>query len=237
MAGLSELKLFATYPHTCSYLADKQATTVFVDPDAQIDKQIFSALSDYGFRRSGNHVYRPKCGSCQACIPIRIPVASFHPSRAQKRCSKKNGDLETRVQTSIDTDEHYALYERYLAQRHNDGDMYPPTREQYRDFLSSHWGITRYIELRKDGRLIGVSTVDLLTNGVSAVYFFFDPEEAQRSLGVYNILHLIGWAKELQLPFVYLGYWIRECQKMSYKIAYRPFQIRIDEQWMQVNDY
>lgn len=237
MAGLSELKLFATYPHACSYLADRQATTLFIDPQAEIDGQVFSVLSEYGFRRSGNHVYRPKCSNCQACIPIRIPVADFAPNRSQRRCLKKNRDLSAHIVTSIDTDEHYALYEAYLSTRHQDGDMYPPTREQYRDFLSSQWGITRYVEQRKDGKLIGVSTTDLLNNGVSAVYFFFDPAETSRSLGVYNILHLIGWAKELHLPFVYLGYWIRECQKMSYKVAYQPFQILVDEQWMQVNDY
>lgn len=234
MTDLSTIKFFATRPHPCSYLDDEQATTVFVDPHFDMNGETYSQLSDFGFRRSGQHVYRPRCESCQACVPIRIPVQGFTPRRSQKRCLSRNSDLEMQVVESIDTDEHFALYERYIDQRHRDGDMYPAEREQYRDFLTSEWGITRYLEFRKNGELIAVSVTDLLTSGVSAIYAFFEPNLSQRSLGVFNILFLIEWAKSQGLPFVYLGYWIRNCQKMSYKVEYKPFQVLVNNNWITV---
>lgn len=237
MTDLSELKLYATKPHACSYLPGKDATTIFIDPDVDIDGDIFSQLSELGFRRSGHHVYRPKCDSCRACVPIRIPVNEFHMSRSQKRCTKANRDVQAHIVENIDTDEHYQLYATYIEQRHADGDMYPPSLKQYRDFLTSEWGITRYIEYRIEDRLIAVSVCDLLDNGVSAIYAFFDPDEHKRSLGVFNILFQIQWARELRLPFVYLGYWISKCKKMSYKVEYRPFQVLIENRWVVVKDY
>jgi arginyl-tRNA--protein-N-Asp/Glu arginylyltransferase len=237
LTDLSNIKLYATKPHACSYLDDHEATTIFVDPEFGMTGEIYSELSEFGFRRSGSHVYRPKCQSCQACIPIRIPVGTFKPTRAQKRCLKRNSDLAIESLDSIDTDEHYTLYERYIAARHTDGDMYPANRNQYRDFLTSEWGITRYIEYRLQGQLIGVAVADVLESGVSAIYTFFDPELSKRSLGVFNILFHIQWAHELNLPYVYLGYWIKKCQKMNYKVDYRPFQVLIQNSWITVSDF
>lgn len=237
MTELAELRLFATRPHRCSYLPDQAATTVFIDPEAPMDGELYSQLSDYGFRRSGSNVYRPKCGSCSACIPIRLPVAQFRPSKSQRRCRNNNSDLQSQLVETIDTDEHYALYEHYISSRHADGDMFPATREQYQGFLTNEWGITRFIEFRKDGRLVAVSVVDQLQHGLSALYAFFDHQDAKRSLGVFNILHQVSWAQQLGLPYVYLGYWIRDCQKMRYKVDYRPFQLFIDNAWITVNDY
>ncbi|WP_086932345.1 arginyltransferase [Agarilytica rhodophyticola] len=237
MTDLSELKLYATKPHPCSYLPGKDATTIFIDPDADMNGDIFSQLSELGFRRSGHHVYRPKCQDCRACVPIRIPVEEFKMSRSQKRCIKANRDVQTLIVDNIDTEEHYQLYANYIEQRHADGDMYPPSVQQYRDFLTSEWGITRYLEFRIENRLIAVSVCDLLDNGISAIYAFFDPNETKRSLGVFNILFQTQWAKELKLPFVYLGYWISKCKKMSYKVEYRPFQVLIENRWVVVKDY
>lgn len=236
MTDLAELKLFATHPHKCGYLPDQKSTTVFVDPNTEMDGTLYNALSDYGFRRSGLHVYRPHCQNCQACIPIRIPVSEFTYSKSQRRCRNQNKDLEIITVESIDTDEHYALYEKYIHQRHHDGDMFPPNRDQFRDFLCSAWGITRFIEFRLEGKLIAVSVIDQLERGISALYAFFDDNHHKRSLGVFNILHLISRAKSLGLPYIYLGYWIRDCQKMAYKIDYRPFQLFIDNTWIEVVD-
>ncbi len=237
MTDLSELRFFATREHECGYLHDQQARTVFVDPDAAMDAELYSELSDLGFRRSGPHVYRPHCANCQACIPIRLPAFDFTPTRSQKRCLKRNTDLKVRKADNISSDTHYALYERYITQRHADGDMFPPTYEQYTDFLTKEWGVTQFLEFYDGDRLVAVSVVDHLQAGISAIYAFFDPEDTKRSLGVFNILHLIQRAKAQGLPYVYLGYWIKACQKMRYKVDYRPFQIFVDKQWITVSDY
>jgi arginyl-tRNA--protein-N-Asp/Glu arginylyltransferase len=229
---ISAIKLYATHEHACSYLKDRSATTIFVDPALPINGHIYSELSDFGFRRSGKHIYRPNCRSCHACIPVRIPVSAFQPTRAQKRCVKRNADITTRVLRNIGTDEHYALYARYIEQRHSDGDMYPPSREQYEDFLSSEWGVTRYLEFRAQGKLVGVAVSDQLDQGLSAIYTFFEPSEANRSLGVLAVLQQIELAAQLKLPYVYLGYWIRECAKMRYKAQYRPLQMFINSHWL-----
>lgn len=232
MTDLSTLKLFTTHPHPCSYLPDEEATTLFIDPEADVDVALYSRLSEYGFRRSGQHLYRPRCGSCQACIPMRIPVEHFQLNRRQKRCWKRNSDIEASVLTSVDTDEHYQLYDDYIRQRHADGDMFPPSRQQYRDFLSAQWGSTRYVEFRHQGRLIAVAVSDKLDHGLSAIYTFYDAKESARSLGMYAILYQIEWARELGLDQVYLGYWIKQCQKMRYKSDYRPFQLFINNTWV-----
>lgn len=230
---ISTIKLYSTHEHPCSYLDDRAATTVFVDPTLALDAHIYSELSDYGFRRSGGHIYRPHCLQCQACIPVRVPVASFRASRAQKRCLKRNADLYTQESPTINTDEHYRLYQRYIEARHADGDMYPPSREQYEEFLSSQWGVTRYIEMRssEDNTLIAVAVCDQLDQGLSAIYTFFDPDQGYRSLGVYAVLVQIREAQDQKLPYVYLGYWIRQCQKMSYKTQYRPLEMFINNRW------
>lgn len=236
MTELSELNFYATPEHDCGYLPDRRAKTIFADPNATIDAKLYSELSQFGFRRSGSHIYRPHCDGCQACIPIRVNVDEFTATRSQKRCFKKNKDLNFHVIDSIDTDEHYLLYENYINLRHADGDMYPPSREQYSDFLTKEWGVTEFLEYRLDGKLIAVSVVDRLSNGLSAIYAYFEPEAAKRSLGVFNVLHQIERAKTEGLPYVYLGYWIKACQKMRYKMDYRPFEVFIDNQWNTVKD-
>jgi arginyl-tRNA--protein-N-Asp/Glu arginylyltransferase len=232
VTDLSNLKLFTTRPYPCSYLDDREATTLFIDPDADVDVALYSRLSEYGFRRSGQHIYRPRCSQCQACLPMRIPVDYFSLNRKQRKCWSRNQDLDVQVLRTIDTDEHYELYERYIRERHADGDMYPPSRQQYRDFLSPEWGATRYLEFRHQGRLIAVAVSDELDHGLSAIYTFFAPDEGRRSLGSYAVLYQIEWAKKLGLSYVYLGYWIKQCQKMSYKSDYKPFQLLVNNHWV-----
>ncbi len=228
---VSSLKLFATHEHACSYLPGRLATTVFIDPDAALNQAVYSDLSDFGFRRSGRHIYRPHCRLCQACVPVRVPTSGFKMSRSHKRCLKRNHDLQLEV-VSTQTDEHYALYERYISQRHADGDMYPPSREQFRDFLSSEWGTTRYLQWRLQGKLLAVAVTDTLDRGLSAIYTFYDPQEESRSLGTFAILQQIRMARELGLDYVYLGYWIRESEKMRYKSRFRPLQRYVNNHWL-----
>ncbi|MEM1155158.1 MAG: arginyltransferase, partial [Pseudomonadota bacterium] len=141
---MRDLKVYTTYPHSCSYLEDKEATTLFVDPRQPVDKLLYSNLSLLGFRRSGSHIYRPHCTNCEACIPARIPVAEFEPRRGQKRTWKRNQDLRVRRSDHLRDAEAFELYCRYIELRHYDGDMYPPDREQYESFLNDAWDCTHY---------------------------------------------------------------------------------------------
>lgn len=147
---------------------------------------------------------------------------------------KRNQDVITTLTDNINTDEHYELYESYINSRHADGDMYPPTRDQYEDFLSAEWGVTRYIEFRVEGKLLGVAVSDRLDQGLSAIYTFFNPNEPSRSLGVLAVLRQVELAQALKLPYVYLGYWIRECDKMRYKNQYRPIDMFINNGWVTI---
>lgn len=235
MSDLGNLRLFATHPHECSYLPGEQATTVFVDPAQEVDSKLYSSLSDRGFRRSGKHLYRPHCQQCKACLAARIPVHSFRPDRKQRRCWNRNVDLDVSSGLDINTDEHYALYAKYIEQRHADGDMYPPSRDQYSSFLSREWGVTEYLEFRHQGRLLAVAVADRMENGYSAIYTFFDPDEERRSLGVYAVLWQIALTRELGLDNVYLGYWIKQCSKMNYKTQYRPLELLMGNRWMRIN--
>jgi arginine-tRNA-protein transferase len=232
MTSLANLKVFATFPHQCSYLLSEEATTLFIDPDTEVDCELYSRLSEMGFRRSGQHLYKPHCNECEACISSRIPVACFRPSRAQKRILKLNADLVARELDDIRDDECYQLYESYINVRHADGDMFPASREQYDSFLTGEWGLTRYYGFYSEEKLVAVTVLDQLENGLSAIYNFFDPAEAKRSLGNYVILWQIQQARDMGLHSVYLGYWIRNCRKMEYKINFRPIELYINSNWV-----
>ena len=234
MTDLSNLKLFATQPHPCSYLDDQEATTLFIDPNAAVDQALYTQLSQIGFRRSDPHLYRPHCAHCSACISCRIPVESFRPNRNQRRCWNRNTDLFLELVTEPDRDEHYRLYEHYINTRHGDGDMYPPSRAQYDAFLSRAWGVTRYLEVREGDQLLAVAVCDTLSDGLSAVYTFFDSTQPRRSLGVLGVLAQIEQARVLSLPYVYLGYWIKHCRKMDYKTQYRPLEMLVNRRWVRV---
>ena len=229
------ITLLITQPHTCSYLPEQQASTAFVDPQISINRHLSTRLAEIGFRRSGTHFYRPQCANCQACIPVRVPVQHFKPDRKQLRCIKRNADLEIRQITSIDSDDCYALYERYINTRHGDGDMYPASREQYREFLCASGPETFYLAYYCDNRLIAVSVCDRFDNGYSAVYTFFDPDEHKRSIGVFAVLNQIARAQLEELDYLYLGYWIKDCAKMRYKIDYRPIELLINGGWKPLN--
>lgn len=235
MTSLSDLKVFTTHPHACSYLEAEQATTLFIDPQARISQEVYNALAENGFRRSGPHIYRPHCESCNACIPARIPVDQYKMKRRHRRIWNRNNDLIVEEIDDIRDEEYFDLYCRYIKERHFDGDMYPPNREQYDSFLTDDFGVTQFISFRENDRLLAVAVIDLMESGLSAVYTFFDPDEQQRSLGSYAILWQIEYARENQLPYVYLGYWIKECRKMQYKIEYRPLQLLINRKWLTLN--
>ncbi|MBC7199632.1 MAG: arginyltransferase [Pseudomonas balearica] len=232
MTSLARLKFYATQPHPCSYLPDEQATTLFLDPSQPMDVQVYAELSEMGFRRSGDHLYRPHCQRCSACIPARIPANALLPSRQQKRIIKRNSDLKVQAVRAGFTEEYYSLYATYIEKRHADGDMYPPSREQFNTFLVRDLPFSRFYEFRLDGRLLAVAVTDVLPNGLSAVYTFYDPNEERRSLGRYAILWQVAEAARLGLKAVYLGYWIKNCRKMNYKTEYRPIELLVSQRWI-----
>ena len=227
------LRFYQTMPHSCSYLSDKEATTLFLDPQLPLTRDVYDHLSQVGFRRSGRHLYRPHCQNCNACQSVRIPVDQFRPSRQQRKIWNRNQDLTAWMVPTHFTDEYYHLYENYLEARHSDGDMYPPSVEQFRNFLllSENWA--RLVEFRNsEQRLVAVAAVDTLSQGLSAIYTFYDPEENRRSLGVYAVLWQIEQARKQGLPHVYLGYWIENCRKMNYKQKFQPLERLERQTWV-----
>ena len=225
------LGFYATPPHECSYLSDKEAITLFADPRFPKNTQLYSTLLGNGFRRSGEHLYQPYCTGCSACIPIRIPVSDFKPTRNQVRTWKRNYDLIIRPRDAGFDLQHYDLYQRYLVSRHAGGGMDNPTPESYMDFLTATWADTVFLEMKHDNKLLAVAVVDRMDDALSAVYTFFDPEYSNRSLGKFAILYAINEARKTGLSWLYLGYWIAECKKMNYKNEYQPMEYFLDSKW------
>ena len=231
MTSLKNIKLYTTQPHPCSYLPGQRAQTLFIDPEFAVDQASNTRLSEMGFRRSGAHVYRPSCEHCQQCLSCRVLVDQFQPARRFQRILKRNSDVEVRQIDDISADEYYLQYQHYITVRHADGDMYPPSREQYNSFLMQRCEGTCYYEMRAGGQLLGLMVTDHLDNGMSAVYTFFDPLQDERSLGTFAILWQLQEARRLGLPYLYLGYWIRESRKMRYKTQFRPLELLVRQRW------
>ena len=231
------LPLFLSEEHPCSYLDKHTSQSAFVHPDLPLSSTIYTELLAQGFRRSGEHVYQPHCPQCSSCIAVRVPVNDFQPSRIQKRCLHKNQSIKTRVKAANFEPQHFELYQRYQKLRHPDSEMLETSPEQYMDFLNSSWCTTLFVEFSINRELAAIAIVDQLENALSAVYTFFDPRFSSNSLGVYAVLWQIQQAKKQQRQWLYLGYWIGDCRKMSYKTQYRPIQLFRDGQWHQFNKH
>ena len=233
-ALLGALPFYVTPPHPCSYLDDRQATTVFVDPAFTLTMQQYSQLAKLGFRRSGEHVYRPECRDCNLCIPVRIPVNEFSPNRSQRRCLRRNEDISIKMVDAVFREEHFKLYRRYMSSRHAGGGMDKDDPEAYQSLIAADWCDSSLIEFRLQQELVAVAVVDQFQQGMSAVYTFFDPERASRSLGVYAVLTEIHMLQEAGQDWLYLGYWNPQSPKMAYKSNYAPLEFFDQRGWQKL---
>lgn len=226
---------FATPASPCPYLPGRSERKIVTLLGGEEPDRLHAALSLAGFRRSQDLAYRPACEGCNACVPVRIPASRFLPSRSQRRILRRNEDLSLIELPPIATREHFHLFRRYISHRHGDGGMADMDFSDYRAMVETSPVDTRLHELRNgDNRLLGVCLVDVMIDGVSMVYSFFDPDAHPRSLGSYMIMRHIAWVKEQALPFVYLGYWVGESPKMAYKTAFRPIEKLGAEGWVEV---
>lgn len=225
------LSLYITSEHPCGYFSDRLSASLIPDPQISMSQTLYSLLINKGFRRSGGFVYRPHCPNCTACQPCRINIKTFKPTRNQRRCLAKNFDLTTHLKAAEFSREYFELYRRYINSRHGDGSMANPSEEDFKNFLLCDWSQTLFIESRQKGRLLAVAVVDYMSNGLSAVYSFFDPDEHKRSLGTHAILQQIWLARLYHLPHLYLGYWIKNHPKMDYKGNFSGLEILRNMRW------
>jgi len=227
-----KVNFFASTPETCSYLADRKSVSAFANPHMDMDMRTYNELIRHGFRRSGGYIYRPHCPQCQECISVRIPVRKHRYSRSENRVIRRNADIKISTMQGRFRDEHFDLYRRYINSRHNEGSMANPTKSDYHRFLICDWTDTLFFEYRVDRILIAVAVCDITDSGLSAVYTFFDPDYTERSPGHFAILNQIYESRLRDLDYLYLGYWIRDCSKMSYKRRYKPLEAYLNEQWV-----
>ncbi len=230
------IKLYQGSVNDCSYLDNKQAINIYADPHHPNPRTVYNQLIKRGFRRSGEYVYRPGCNDCNACVPVRIRTADFTLRRTDKRNLKTNQEMSVDYTPARYSDDYFDLYQRYLAARHPGGGMDEPEPEDFERFLLNPWGETLFVEVAHNDKLVGVAVTDATTDGLSAVYTFFDPNYKAQGLGKFCILQQIELCKVMSLPYLYLGYWVDGCRKMQYKTDFRPQEHFDGQQWVELDE-
>jgi arginyl-tRNA--protein-N-Asp/Glu arginylyltransferase len=234
---LQKLQFYVTSGYSCGYLPTKLAQSLIASPQHLIDAHTYSGLIQQGFRRSGKFAYRPHCETCRECVPVRVVLTDFTPSRSQKRTFKQHQNLIITILPIDFYEEHYQLYATYQVARHANLDAKKNEKpeqddvEQYKNFLCQTNVESVMVEFRENGQLKMVSVIDIVFDGISAVYTFYDTRDSRASFGTYNVLWQIEWAKRLHFPYLYLGYWIKDSKKMVYKQNYKPLEMLIDGEW------
>lgn len=242
---LQKLQFYVTTGYSCGYLPNKLAQSLIASPQHLIDANVYSGLIQQGFRRSGKFAYRPHCENCRECVPVRVITENFAPNRSQKRAYKQHQNLTISILNVGFQEEHYMLYAAYQSARHldinsrdkniRDKNLNQDEKddiEQYRNFLCQTNVESVMVEFRENGQLKMVSVIDIVRDGISAVYTFYDTSDIKASYGTYNVLWQIDWTKSLNLPYLYLGYWIKDSQKMAYKQNFKPLEKLIDGEWV-----
>ena len=229
------LQLYATASYPCSYLPEQTARSQVVVPQDVVDTGIYAQLIAGGFRRSGTTTYRPWCDSCRACVPLRVPVADFHPDRSQRRAQRQHQDLTVRVLALQEYPGHYALYRDYQLARHAGCGMDKDDPEDYRSFILQSPVDAVLVEFRAGDVLKMVALMDLLPDALSAVYTFY-ADDAGAAYGTYAVLWQIAFARQTGRRHVYLGYWIAESRKMHYKTRFRPYEVLHGNHWQRHED-
>lgn len=238
--SLQKLQFYVTTPYACGYLPNQLAQSLIASPQSLVNAQVYSGLIQQGFRRSGKFAYRPHCEHCHACMPVRLVLDRFSPSRSQQRASKQHQDLSVRILPLDFYDAHFSLYAQYQQLRHRDetAGMTPESdeAEQYRQFLCLSNVESLMIEFADtQGHIKIVSVIDVVQDGISAVYTFYDATDTKNSYGTHAIMWLAEWTKTLGLPYLYLGYWIANSQKMAYKQRFKPQEQLIDGEWVEAH--
>lgn len=242
--SLQKLQFYVTTGYSCGYLPNKLAQSLIAAPQHLVNADVYSGLIQQGFRRSGKFAYRPHCETCRECVPVRIVIEAFTPNRSQKRAFKQHQNLTAHILPVDFHEEHYALYTQYQRARHDDstkvdaGADNETEIEQYRNFLCQTNVESVLVEFRdqEKNKLVMVSVIDIVRDGISAVYTFYDTtttnQQKRPSYGTYNVMWQTMWAKSLKLPYLYLGYWIKDSPKMAYKQNFKPLEKLVDGEWV-----
>jgi arginine-tRNA-protein transferase len=217
-------------PHPCPYLTNRESTSRAFHA-TKLDPLVYHRFMNASFRRSGYVIYQPTCAGCRECIPIRVPVKQFEPSKSQRRCRKRNEDLSVSIAPPEPSPEKFELYKKYQSQWHE-----KPEPETYIDMVNflyrSPVDTIEFTYRNPASKLLAVGICDVCTQSLSSVYYFFDPEESRRGLGTFGALREIEYAAQNHIDYFYLGFWVKECVKMAYKAEYKPHELlHPDGQW------